>query len=72
MAVLPVHDMPFTSSLTFLILPPCPIFDCPGSWCNCSLLGDKSPFSQQSLQGDAMDCDEETACIQCRASFLEF
>lgn len=26
---------------------------------------DKSPFSQQNLQGDAMDRDEETSRIQC-------
>lgn len=32
---------------------------------NCSLLGDKSPFSQQNIQGDAIDRDEETARIQC-------
>lgn len=31
------------------------------------LLGDKSPFSQQSLQGDALDRDEETARIQCKS-----
>ncbi|KAK7285678.1 hypothetical protein RJT34_20456 [Clitoria ternatea] len=29
------------------------------------LLGDKSPFSQQNLQGDGLDRDEETARIQC-------
>lgn len=37
---------------------------------NCRLLGDKSPFSQQSTQGDAMDRDEETSRIQCNPSFL--
>ncbi|KAF5951253.1 hypothetical protein HYC85_009197 [Camellia sinensis] len=33
-------------------------------WLFFKLLGDKSPFSQQNLQGDAMDRDEETARIQ--------
>lgn len=42
------------------------------------LLGDKSPFTQQNLQGDGMDRDEETARIQCNifpfiiASVLNF
>lgn len=31
----------------------------------CRLLGDKSPFSQQNLQGDGVDRDEETSRIQC-------
>ncbi|KAH7844244.1 hypothetical protein Vadar_025987 [Vaccinium darrowii] len=30
-------------------------------WLFLKLLGDKSPFSQQNLQGDGMDRDEETA-----------
>jgi len=34
------------------------------------LLGDKSPFSQQNLQGDALDRDEETARIQCKSFFF--
>ncbi|AES97173.1 plant nuclear matrix protein [Medicago truncatula] len=33
-------------------------------WLFFRLLGDKSPFSQQNLQGDALDRDEETARIQ--------
>jgi hypothetical protein len=37
---------------------------------NCRLLGDKSPFSQQNLQGDAMDRDEETARIQCKLFYF--
>ncbi|CAL5382390.1 unnamed protein product [Camellia sinensis] len=35
-------------------------------WLFFKLLGDKSPFSQQNLQGDAMDRDEETARIQLK------
>ncbi|XP_039689963.1 AUGMIN subunit 7-like [Medicago truncatula] len=35
-------------------------------WLFFRLLGDKSPFSQQNLQGDALDRDEETARIQCK------
>uniref|UniRef100_A0A2N9H367 Uncharacterized protein n=1 Tax=Fagus sylvatica TaxID=28930 RepID=A0A2N9H367_FAGSY len=34
-------------------------------WLFFRLLGDKSPFSQQTTQGDAMDRDEETSRIQC-------
>ncbi|KAH6767629.1 nuclear matrix protein [Perilla frutescens var. hirtella] len=33
-------------------------------WLFFKLLGDKSPFSQQNLQGDAVDRDEETSRIQ--------
>ena len=40
------------------------------STCN-RLLGDKSPFSQQNLQGDALDRDEETARIQCKSLLFE-
>ncbi|KAJ4825551.1 AUGMIN subunit 7 [Turnera subulata] len=36
------------------------------------LLGDKSPFSQQNLQSDAMDRDEETARIQYLAEIAKF
>lgn len=32
------------------------------------LLGDKSPFSQQNIQGDGLDRDEETGRIQCKCS----
>lgn len=39
---------------------------------NCSLLGDKSPFSQQNIQGDAIDRDEETGRIQCQYSHFLF
>ncbi|XP_037492513.1 AUGMIN subunit 7 [Jatropha curcas] len=41
-------------------------------WLFFKLLGDKSPFSQQNLQGDAMDRDEETARIQCKSFTLKF
>ncbi|KAJ0502607.1 putative HAUS augmin-like complex subunit 7 [Helianthus annuus] len=33
-------------------------------WLFFKLLGDKSPFSQQNLQGDGLDRDEETSRIQ--------
>ncbi|CAN1310997.1 AUGMIN subunit 7 [Linum perenne] len=36
------------------------------------LLGDKSPFSQQNLQGDGMDRDEETSRIQYLAEIAKF
>ncbi|KAL0308797.1 UNVERIFIED_CONTAM: AUGMIN subunit [Sesamum radiatum] len=36
------------------------------------LLGDKSPFSQQNLQGDAVDRDEETSRIQYLAEIAKF
>ncbi|KAJ8573489.1 hypothetical protein K7X08_010000 [Anisodus acutangulus] len=36
------------------------------------LLGDKSPFSQQNLQGDAVDCDEETSRIQYLSEIAKF
>lgn len=36
------------------------------------LLGDKSPFSQQNLQGDTMDRDEETSRIQCTPPQFHF
>ncbi|CAB4299578.1 unnamed protein product [Prunus armeniaca] len=39
--------------------------------CSSACWGTSHPFPN-SLQGDAMDRDEETVCIQCRASFLEF
>ncbi|KAK4379587.1 hypothetical protein RND71_001449 [Anisodus tanguticus] len=39
-------------------------------WLFFKLLGDKSPFSQQNLQGDAVDRDEETSRIQC--TFVSF
>ncbi|MFS7890868.1 putative plant AUGMIN subunit 7 protein [Helianthus anomalus] len=32
---------------------------------NFVLLGDKSSFSQQNVQGDVVDRDEETSRIQC-------
>ncbi|KAG8649922.1 hypothetical protein MANES_08G157300v8 [Manihot esculenta] len=41
-------------------------------WLFFKLLGDKSPFSQQNLQGDAMDRDEETARIQYLAEIAKF
>ncbi|XP_069144612.1 nuclear matrix protein 1 isoform X1 [Solanum lycopersicum] len=41
-------------------------------WLFFKLLGDKSPFSQQNLQGDAVDRDEETSRIQCIAIFFFF
>lgn len=41
--------------------------------CTCTrLLGDKSPFSQQNIQGDALDRDEETARIQCTSFHSPF
>ncbi|CAI0385138.1 unnamed protein product [Linum tenue] len=40
--------------------------------CLIILLGDKSPFSQQNLQGDAMDRDEETSRIQYLAEIAKF
>ncbi|KAK8342654.1 hypothetical protein V6Z12_A08G246200 [Gossypium hirsutum] len=39
---------------------------------NGSFSGDKSPFSQQNLQGDAMDRDEETSRIQYLAEIAKF
>ncbi|XP_027940654.1 AUGMIN subunit 7-like isoform X2 [Vigna unguiculata] len=36
------------------------------------LLGDKSPFSQQNLQGDSLDGDEETSRIQYLAEIAKF
>ncbi|KAL6964869.1 AUGMIN subunit 7 [Sarracenia purpurea var. burkii] len=41
-------------------------------WLFFKLLGDKSPFSQQNLQGDGMDPDEETARIQYLAEIAKF
>lgn len=41
-------------------------------WLFFRLLGDKSPFSQQSTQGDAMDRDEETSRIQYLAEIAKF
>ncbi|XP_077252819.1 nuclear matrix protein [Tasmannia lanceolata] len=41
-------------------------------WLFFRLLGDKSPFTQQSLQGDGMDRDEETARIQYLAEIAKF
>ncbi|KAE9459869.1 hypothetical protein C3L33_08207, partial [Rhododendron williamsianum] len=41
-------------------------------WLFFKLLGDKSPFSQQNLQGDGMDRDEETARIQYLAEIAKF
>ncbi|AES86930.2 plant nuclear matrix protein [Medicago truncatula] len=41
-------------------------------WLFFRLLGDKSPFSQQNLQGDALDRDEETARIQYLAEIAKF
>ncbi|KAM7272710.1 hypothetical protein ACFE04_027373 [Oxalis oulophora] len=41
-------------------------------WLFFKLLGDKSPFSQQNLQPDAMDRDEETARIQYLAEIAKF
>ncbi|XP_020965331.1 AUGMIN subunit 7 isoform X2 [Arachis ipaensis] len=38
-------------------------------WLFFRLLGDKSPFSQQNLQGDVLDRDEETARIQYQELF---
>lgn len=41
-------------------------------WLFFKLLGDKSPFSQQNLQGESMDRDEETARIQYLAEIAKF
>ncbi|GMY23632.1 AUGMIN subunit 7 [Fagus crenata] len=41
-------------------------------WLFFRLLGDKSPFSQQTTQGDAMDRDEETSRIQYLAEIAKF
>lgn len=41
-------------------------------WLFFRLLGDKSPFTQQNLQGDGMDRDEETARIQYLAEIAKF
>uniref|UniRef100_A0A2N9HPD8 AUGMIN subunit 7 n=1 Tax=Fagus sylvatica TaxID=28930 RepID=A0A2N9HPD8_FAGSY len=41
-------------------------------WLFFRLLGDKSPFSQQTPQGDAMDRDEETSRIQYLAEIAKF
>ncbi|KAF7803959.1 AUGMIN subunit 7 [Senna tora] len=41
-------------------------------WLFFRLLGDKSPFSQQNLQGDVLDRDEETARIQYLAEIAKF
>ncbi|KVI00578.1 Plant nuclear matrix 1 [Cynara cardunculus var. scolymus] len=41
-------------------------------WLFFKLLGDKSPFSQQKLHGDAMDRDEETSRIQYLAEIAKF
>ncbi|GMN54118.1 hypothetical protein TIFTF001_023247 [Ficus carica] len=41
-------------------------------WLFFRLLGDKSPFSQQTLQGDTMDRDEETSRIQYLAEIAKF
>ncbi|KAL5823186.1 hypothetical protein ACOSQ4_021086 [Xanthoceras sorbifolium] len=41
-------------------------------WLFFKLLGDKSPFSQQNMQGDAMVRDEETARIQYLAEIAKF
>ncbi|RHN75005.1 putative plant AUGMIN subunit 7 protein [Medicago truncatula] len=41
-------------------------------WLFFRLLGDKSPFSQQNIQGDALDRDEETAPIQCTSFHSPF
>ncbi|KAK4779436.1 hypothetical protein SAY86_006964 [Trapa natans] len=41
-------------------------------WLFFRLLGDKSPFSQQNLQGDGMDRDEETSRIQYLAEIAKF
>ncbi|KAI3836427.1 hypothetical protein MKW98_008188 [Papaver atlanticum] len=41
-------------------------------WLFFRLLGDKSPFSQQSALGDGMDRDEETARIQYLAEIAKF
>ncbi|KAK1364684.1 AUGMIN subunit 7 [Heracleum sosnowskyi] len=41
-------------------------------WLFFKLLGDKSPFSQQNLQGDVMDREEETSHIQYLAEIAKF
>lgn len=41
-------------------------------WLFFKLLGDKSPFTQQSWQGDSMDRDEETSRIQHLAEIASF
>ncbi|KAL8542481.1 hypothetical protein ACS0TY_003371 [Phlomoides rotata] len=41
-------------------------------WLFFKLLGDKSPFSQQNLQGDAVDREEETSRIQYLAEIAKF
>ncbi|KAK1263930.1 hypothetical protein QJS04_geneDACA009548 [Acorus gramineus] len=41
-------------------------------WLFFRLLGDKSPFTQPSLQGEGMDRDEETARIQNLAEIAKF
>ncbi|KAH9618250.1 hypothetical protein KSS87_001654 [Heliosperma pusillum] len=41
-------------------------------WLFFRLLGDKSPFSQQNLQGDGVDRDEETSRIQYLAEIAKF
>ncbi|KAL6565769.1 AUGMIN subunit 7 [Orobanche hederae] len=41
-------------------------------WLFFKLLGDKSPFSQQNLQGDVVDRDEETSRIQYLAEIAKF
>ncbi|XP_073291371.1 AUGMIN subunit 7-like isoform X2 [Primulina huaijiensis] len=41
-------------------------------WLFFKLLGDKSPFSQQNLKGDAVDRDEETSRIQYLAEIAKF
>ncbi|CAA2956730.1 AUGMIN subunit 7 [Olea europaea subsp. europaea] len=41
-------------------------------WLFFKLLGDKSPFSQQNLQGDGVDRDEETSRIQYLAEIAKF
>jgi len=43
---------------------------CFGTYAYNRLLGDKSPFSQQNLQGDSLDGDEETSRIQCKSSYF--
>uniref|UniRef100_A0A0R0E2Z5 AUGMIN subunit 7 n=1 Tax=Glycine max TaxID=3847 RepID=A0A0R0E2Z5_SOYBN len=41
-------------------------------WLFFRLLGDKSPFSQQNIQGDGLDRDEETGRIQYLAEIAKF
>ncbi|XP_027940650.1 AUGMIN subunit 7-like isoform X1 [Vigna unguiculata] len=45
---------------------------CFGTYAYNRLLGDKSPFSQQNLQGDSLDGDEETSRIQYLAEIAKF